>query len=83
MVWNLRVMEFGSLDGGDVGEHNGVGFMRMFRIFGMEVAFFFGMESFDTVLATKSAAHPHWSAWDGVFYSRQVVESSLDKFSHE
>ena len=42
-------MKFGSLDGGDNVEHNGVGFAEISEIFAMREAFFFGKKSFDNV----------------------------------
>ena len=41
-------MEFGPLDGGEDGEHNGVGLVEISNIFGMECRYFFDMVSFDT-----------------------------------
>ena len=43
-------MEFSSLGGGNCGEHNGVDFVEMSKIFTMQIAFFFRKESLDRVL---------------------------------
>ena len=42
-------MRFGSVYGGDNGEHNGVSFVVTSHIFEAQVSFFFEMESFDRV----------------------------------
>ncbi len=42
-------MKFGLFDGGEDGEHNGVGFKEISRISAMQDAFFFGATSFDGV----------------------------------
>ena len=43
-------MEFGLLDGGGDGEHNGVGFVDIFEIYATQDAFFFGMDAFSRVV---------------------------------
>ena len=42
-------MEFGQLDGGDDGEHSGVSFVEISRIFATQDALFYGVELVDEV----------------------------------
>ena len=42
-------MGFGSPDGGDYGENNGVGFVEISKIFASQIAHSFGKISFDRV----------------------------------
>ncbi len=49
-------MEFGSLDGGENGEHSGVGRVEISKIFAMQDVFFFGMASFDNVCRLDARA---------------------------
>ena len=43
-------MEYGLLDGGEDGEHNGLGFCVISRTFAMQDAIFFGTKLFDREL---------------------------------
>ena len=48
-IFYFPCTEFGSLDGGDNNEYNGLGFVEISKIFAMQDAFFFRMISFDSV----------------------------------
>ena len=52
-------MEFGSLDGGEDGEHHGVGFVKISKISVTQIAFFFGTESFDRIFEGHTCAKDH------------------------
>ena len=47
-------MEFGSLDGGEDGEHNGVDFVEISKMSAMQDAFFIETEPFDRVRHQRS-----------------------------
>ena len=70
-IWHyavmVREMEFGSLDGGEDGEH-GVGFMEITKIFMSHEAFFFRIMSFDrlkslTVLMVVHVSYRKIISW--------------------
>ena len=58
-------MRFGSLHGGERGQHNGIGYMLMTKIFLMQDSAFIGTMSFESLLAHHTF-YLHRTSYDTV-----------------